>query len=84
MAEQTVLFVLLPLDRASPLAWCMVSADSEAEARHAASGQSPDHLQVDWLAPDRVECRRVVQTGGVAPPKGIASYFCQRADVVDA
>ena len=40
MAEQTVLFVLLPLDRASPLAWCMVSADSEAEARHAASGQS--------------------------------------------
>ena len=32
----------------------------------------------------RVECRRVVQTGGLAPPKGIASYFCQRADVVDA
>jgi hypothetical protein len=84
MAEQTVLFVLQPLDQARPLAWCIVSADSEAEARHAASGQSPDHLQVDWLAPDTVECRRVVQTGGLAPPKGIASYFCQRADVVDA
>ena len=35
MAEQTVLFVLLPLDPASPLAWCTVSADSETEARAA-------------------------------------------------
>jgi hypothetical protein len=84
MVEQTVLFVLQPLDRAHPLAWCIVSADSEAEARNAASGQSPDNLPVDWLAPDRVECRRVVQTGGLVAPKGIVSYFCQRADVVDA
>jgi hypothetical protein len=84
MAEETVLFVLQPVKQSSPLAWCIVSADSEAEARQAASGQSPDHVKVDWLAPDTVECRRVVQTGGLAPPNGIASYFCERADVVDA
>jgi hypothetical protein len=84
MAEETLVFLLQPLEQSSPLAWCIVAADSEAEARQAASRQSPDHVKVDWLAPDTVECRRVVQSGGLAPPKGIASYFCQRADVVGA
>jgi hypothetical protein len=84
MAEETVLFALQPLEQSQPLVWCILSADSEAEARQTASEQSPVHVQVDWLAPDTVECRRVVQIGGSAPPKGIASYFCERADVVGA
>ena len=82
MAEETILFVLQPLEQSQPLIWCVVSADSEAKARQAASEQSPDHVQLNWLAPDTIECRRVVQTGGSALPKGIASYFCERADVV--
>ena len=49
-----------------------------------ASEQSPDHLQVDWLAPDKVECRRVVHMGGPAPPEGTVSYFYERTDIVGA
>jgi hypothetical protein len=82
MADETILFALLPLEKSQPLFWCVVSANTEMEARRAASEQSPDHLQVDWLVPEKVECRRVVHMGGSAPPKGIASYFYERADVV--
>jgi hypothetical protein len=82
MTDETLLYALQPLEQSQPLAWCIVSADSEAEARQAASEQSPDHVHVDWLTPAAVECRRVLQIGGSAPPKGMASYFCERADVV--
>lgn len=82
MTEETILFALLPLEQSQPLVWCIVSADTEAEARRAANEESPDHLLVDWLAPLKVECRRVVHSGGSAPPKGTVSYFYERADVV--
>ena len=83
MAKQTVLFLLLPLDRASP--WLVHGirrqrGGGETCREWAVTGSSSSGLACS----DRVECRRVVQTGGLAPPKGIASYFCQRADVVDA
>jgi hypothetical protein len=35
-----ILFELKPLEESQPLAWCIVSADSEAEARQAANDQS--------------------------------------------
>lgn len=82
MAAETILFALLPREQSAPLVWCIVPADTEAEARRAASEQSPDHLQVDWLDPAGVECRRVVHMGGSPPPKGTANYFYERADVV--
>jgi hypothetical protein len=82
MSEETILFALLPLEQSQPLFWCVVSAKTEPEARRAASEQSPDHLEVDWLAPDKVECRRVVHMGGPAPPEGTVSYFYERADIV--
>jgi hypothetical protein len=81
MAEEAILFALLSLT-SPPLVWCIVSADTEAEARRAAREQSPDHLQIDWLAAEAVECRRVVHMGASAPPKGTVSYFYERADVV--
>jgi len=81
---ETILFALHPLEHSQPLVWCIVSADTEAEARRAASEQSPDHLQMDWLAPTKVECRRVVHMGGSPPPTGTVSYFYERADVVGA
>jgi hypothetical protein len=83
MAEETILFALLSLHQ-PPFVWCVVSAETEAEARRAAREQSPEHLQIDWLAPEVVECRRVVHMGGSAPPKGTVSYFYERADVVGA
>jgi hypothetical protein len=52
------------------------------EARRLTSEQSPHHLQVDWLDPAGVECRRVVHMGALAPPGDAASYFYERADVV--
>ena len=76
MSEETILFALLPLEQSQPLLWCVVSAKTEPEARRAASEQSPDHLQVDWLAPDKVECP--------APPEGTVSYFYERTDIVGA
>jgi hypothetical protein len=82
VAAETILFALLPRGQSAPLVWCIVSADTEAEARRAASEHSPDHLQVDWLDPAGFECRRVVHMGGSPPPKGIADYFYERADVV--
>ena len=79
-AAETILFALLSLG--PPLVWCVVSADTEAEARRAAREQSPDHLHIDWLDPETVECRRVVHMGALAPPGGAASYFYERADIV--
>jgi hypothetical protein len=81
MAEETLLFALQPLEHSQPLVWCIVRVGTEAEARRAAREQSPDHLQVDWLAPTKVECRRVVQTGGAPPPTGTVSYFYEGADI---
>ena len=57
MSEETILFALLPLEQSRPLFWCVVSAKTEPEARRAASEQSPDQLAVDWLVPEKVECR---------------------------
>jgi hypothetical protein len=82
MTEETILFALMPLAQSQPLIWCVVAADTEPEARRAASKQSPDHLHVDWLAPEAVECRRVVRMGGSAPEKATAIYFYERANVV--
>ena len=80
MAEEEMLFALITLT--PPLAWCVVSADTEAEARNAAREHSPEHLHVDWLAPASVECRRVVHMGGSTTSKGTVSYFYERADIV--
>ena len=82
MTDETFLFALRPLEQAQPLVWCIVSAESEAEARQVASEQSPDHISVDWIAPATVECRRVVQIGGSVLPKGIASYFYESSGAV--
>jgi hypothetical protein len=84
MTQETLVFALFPLAQSQPLTWCIISSDTEAEARKAASEQSPDHLQIDWLAPQLVECRRVVRMGGSAPPKGTAIYFYERAEIVSA
>ncbi len=82
MTEETVLFALFPPAECQPLVWCIVAADTEPEARRTASEQSPEHLQVDWLAPGAVECRRVIRMGGSAPSRGKAIYYYERADVV--
>ncbi len=82
MTEETILFALMPLAHSQPLAWCVVRADTEPEARRAASEQSPAHLHIDWLAPEAVECRRVIRMGESAPPKGTAVYYYERAGVV--
>ena len=84
MPEETILFALKPLAQSQPLIWCIVSADTEAEARRAASEQSPEHLHIDWLAPEAVECRRVIRMGGSAPPKATAIYYYERANIVGA
>jgi hypothetical protein len=79
MAEEPMIFGLRPRAPA-PLVWCIVTADSEVEARQVAEEQSPDDLLVDWLAADEVECTRVMHMGGSPPPKGTASYFYERTD----
>jgi hypothetical protein len=84
MTEETVLFALFPLAECQPLVWCIVAADTEPEARRTASEQCPEHLQVDWLAPDAVECRRVIRMGGSAPSRGAATYYYERADIAGA
>jgi hypothetical protein len=82
MTEEAILFALMPLAQSQPLVWCVVAADTEPEARRAASEQSPEHLNIDWLAPDADECRRVIRMGGSALEKGIAIYYYERADIV--
>ena len=82
MTEEIILFALMPLAESQPLMWWVVAADTEPEARQAASEQSPEHLNIDWLAPDAVECRRVIRMGGPALEKGTAIYYYERADVI--
>jgi hypothetical protein len=82
VAAETILFALLRREQSGLRVWCVVSADTEGEARRAASEQSPDHLQMDWLDPAGVECTRVVHMGGSPPPTGTVNYFYERADVV--
>ena len=75
MSEETILFASLPLEQSQPLLWCVVSAKTEPEARRRRASNLPDHLQGDWLAPDKVECRRVVDMGGPALPTAPSVVF---------
>jgi hypothetical protein len=76
-----ILFALKPLEESQPLAWCIVSADSEAEARQAANDQSTRSRSC------RLTCSRDsrVQASGANWWFGASErrcrFFCQRADV---